>query len=117
MGDDSQPIDFSTEIYKPQVVRQGKWEGHVKVKLLDFEERYALMDEARKQGDGEHFNLMRRLVKDWKDRFLEVRLTRKKDGRTFNSYAELQYGPDCHAILVDVCSALLNGQVEDESGN
>jgi hypothetical protein len=109
--------DLSTEIYKPSVVRKGKWEGHVKVKLLTFDERYAAMEEARALGEGGHLGYMRKLVGQWKDKFVEVSLKRLRDGREFKSYDDLTYGPDRHEVLVEVASVLLNGVPEDESGN
>lgn len=95
--------------YQPKAVKDGKFTGHVKVRLLTFDERYDLLEKAALADEGKAANVkfMREIVAASKPRYVEVDLKRLADGAEFKSVADLDFGIDCHAILFDVANGLL----------
>lgn len=96
--------------YVPTVVREGKFEGHVVVKQLSFDERYDLLEKGAGEDNKVHYlKFMREVVRVSKDRYVEVFLKRKSDGREFKSFGDLEYGADVNDIRVEIAKGLLNG--------
>lgn len=101
------------ETYVPKAVKSGKFEGSLRLKLLSFDERFEQVVKSQAPGiDNTAF--MRALVKEFAPRFAAVELTRKADGRKFSSISDLQYGVDCHGVLIDAVTWLLNGDTDEE---
>lgn len=101
--------------YVPKAVKDGSFRGTVTVSLLTFKERFALVNEADiAKENGKHTEFLVELVEKSKERVLSVNLERVSDGEKFTDVGDLEYGTDCHAILVDVATWLLNG--DEKSG-
>lgn len=102
--------------YIPKAVNEGKFEGKLTLKLLSFDERFELVEKAQAAAEKGISNttFMVGLVREFKPRFVAVDLIRLKDGARFKSYDELQYGTDCHGILIDAATWLLSGDEEKE---
>ena len=82
--------------------------------MLTFDEFYGAMAKIRvSQDKGEGY--YRAARQDFKDHFVEVKLTRKADGKEFKSLADLDYGRTCHMIVAEAIDWLLHG--DEDLGN
>lgn len=100
--------------YVPKAVKAGKFEGSLILKLLSFDERFGYVERSQAADSESNTAFMVKLVKEFRPKFEVVTLTRKSDGKVFLSYDDLLYGPECHAILIDAATWLLNGDEEAE---
>jgi hypothetical protein len=95
------------KVYVPDAVKAGAFKGSVTLKLLTYDERMELAEESA-NGSSTAATL-RKMAKTHKGKWVTVDLTRLADGAVFKSYDDLQYGPDCHAIINEVYGWLIAG--------
>lgn len=95
--------------YQPKCVESGAFEGNLKIKGLTFDERMDVLSGMSGADEKTRFDQMRALVKRSKDLYVEVALKRLSDGALFKSFDDLQYGADCHEILLEVANGLIGG--------
>lgn len=76
------------------------------MKLLTYDER---MELAEQSSETNAASTLRRMSKVHKNKWAEVNLKRVEDGAEFKSYDDLQYGPDCHAIINEAYGWLISG--------
>lgn len=105
-------LDPSLYKFVPSAVKAGKFEGHIIVKELCFDERYDLLEKLAAIPDTDaaaRVTFMRHLIKNHKDKLVSVALRRVKDGRRYDSYDALEYGADAHDVRIEVGKGLLYG--------
>lgn len=97
--------------YIPKVVKDGKFTGYIKLKLLTFDEHYDFLEMYTAAGEKDDplagLKATRKIVTASKPYYVEVDLKRVSDGAEFKSFDDLAYGADCHKILVDVANGLV----------
>jgi hypothetical protein len=96
------------KVYVPKAVKSGEFEGSVTMKLLSYDERMGILEDASKDGATDAATA-RKMSKDFKSKWVAVDLKRVSDGTQFKSLDDLQYGPDCHNIINDVMGWLISG--------
>jgi hypothetical protein len=96
--------------YTPKAVHDGKFKGSVTVEQFTFKERFEESDAAAKaKNEDKYTPYLIELIEKTKKRLVVVDLERVSDGERFTKADDLEHGPDCHAILIDVGTWLING--------
>ena len=99
------------KVYIPKAVRDGLFTGSVTMKLLTYDERMEMAEDAATATSTAA--TLRKMAKAHKAKWASVNLTRVSDGTVYESYDALQYGPDCHEIINDVLGWLISGDKDE----
>lgn len=114
-------MDKSLRKYVPKACRDvpgddgkvvaARFDGHIVVKMLTFDERMDVLEKVAAIGEGsvERLKFMRAFCKDSASKFVEVDLKRKSNGEEIKSFDDLEYGGDLNAIRLEVASGLIYG--------
>lgn len=99
------------KVYIPQAVKDGKFKGTVLMTMLSYDERMELADWSESMTSA---GVLKKMSQAHKGKWVKVDLERVSDGVKFADYASLQYGPDCHKIITEVYTWLIQGDAEEE---
>jgi hypothetical protein len=107
--------------YVPELCKgeSAMFAGYVELKLPTFDEKYAFLESSGLDLDDAgalvmpnvigKIKLMRTLVKQSEKSYSAVSLKNLKSGKEFSTYEQMTIDPDCHPILIDVATQLING--------
>ncbi len=99
------------------VLRNNTFEGHIKLKVPTFDERYAftedcgmvVADDGGIERKASNFTIMRNMVKNSAKFYVSVAMKKLKDGTEYTSFDCLSADPDCDAILLEVAREVRSG--------
>ncbi len=95
------------------LVSEGLFIGTIRVMQHTFDERMELVDNATAAREsGKYTAYLRELVKGLKDKIVKVDVTRVADKQKFSNFEELQYGPECHTLLVELATWMIQGDAK-----
>lgn len=101
----------------PCASEDAKFEGHVMIAAPKYTERMKWLEEAGfKTGPKgeieytvEQLPAVMRMAEIAKTRVRHVEIKAKESGQKYTMWEDLEYDPDCDAIILDVALKMLNG--------
>lgn len=96
-----------------------EFSGEVEIRLPTFDEKYEYFEasgvEVNEKGEMDikstmtKIKLMRGIVKMSAKHYLSVSLKKNATGEEYKSFEDMSVDPDCHPIMIEVGTQLLNG--------
>lgn len=107
---DEEILVYVPSVCKDDGEKKAKFKGSVTVKLVGFDERWAMYEPIfREKKDGSTIKAFIEAVKATEPYYASVDIEKVSNGRKYSSLADLKKDPSCDKILAEVSWGLLEG--------